>query len=328
MKNSAFVAFVILVVLLIQLTEFTFLFLTIRSNVLESILNEKQQQQLFLAKQISLSLQTDIHGVQDKLELLAQQPALVADPASCQKELQKASDILYLKVGNVARLDKNATVDCSLDLALLKTNGMKRSHIKQIFEDPRHEAVFSPMILSTVHKGMTSVMHVPLFTRAGVFVGTLGAPIYFNELKEKYLKNLLLDRKSYLTIVDANGDILYDRDAKNVGKNIFSSQQSANLYSLKLSEVVKKALSEKEGYTAIKAGKQQYIEAFATAEVFKNRKWIVILSTSTDDIISQLDSRNGFAGMSAFVTFLVSFIFILLTAKLFLFFFIKSLIKR
>lgn len=327
MKNPRFTVFVFMLVIILQTVELLGFIYFIRSNLIHTFLNGKKEQQLFTAKQIVLNLESDIHGVEDKLKLLSLQQSVLGDVPTCQEEFKKVSSILYQKVGNLARLNKKGIVDCSLDPKILNVGGNPKGHVKQIFEDPHHESVFGPMKPSALNKGMTSVMHVPLFNKNGVFIGTIGAPILFNELEEKYLKNILIDPRLHLVIVDTNGDILYDKNKGNIGKNAFSDSLKNDVYFNQLSQLTKKALAENDGSTTLRSSLGEQIAAYSVANVFKERKWVVILTASTKDIISEF-SQNGFAGMNPLLTIVFSIIFILVTAKIFLFFFLKYQMKN
>ena len=101
-------------------------------------------------------------------------------------------------------MNADGIFDCSHNRTAIGVNGPERvAHLKTIIEDPEHRPVMGriiPPAAGTVSTGPVTSFHVPIFGKDGMFLGTLGGAINFNDLKDKYLKDVAILEQGYATI--------------------------------------------------------------------------------------------------------------------------------
>jgi methyl-accepting chemotaxis protein len=147
-----------------------------------------------------------------------------------------------------------------------------------------------PGVAST---GPATSFHVPIFDTSGKFLGTLGGAINFNDLKDKFLKNVTILQQGYAVIQDDNNDILYHPRTEFMGKNVWSEEmQNVTGRNKDLNEMFKNIAAGKKGTSRYTFEGKEKIAAFAPAAVFPGRVWGVVVTVPLEDIQKVLLTTN------------------------------------
>ena len=270
----------------------------LRSQLVENFTAEEQNHEMAFAETIANTLRLEMVNNLTLFTQLAELPEIQSpDPAVCNQKL----DDLFLKYGgkltNIGRMNAQGIFDCSRNRTAIGVNGPERApHLKQIMEDPKHQPVLGRIIApaaGAVQTGPTTSFHVPIFDKSGKFLGTLGGAINFNDLRDKYLKDVVILQQGYAVINDDNGDILYHPRTEFMGKNVWSEEmQTITGRSPDLNQMWKDVAAGKKGATRYAFEGKQKIAAYAPAAVFPGRVWGVIITVPLEDLQRILLTQN------------------------------------
>ena len=293
--------------LLISINIITFLLIlasalvftkVLKSQLVENFIDEEQNHEMSFAENIANTLQSEMESQITLFTQMTELPEIQSpDPAVCNQKL----DDLFLKYGkkltNIGRMNAQGIFDCSHNRAAIGTDGPKVApHLKQIMEDPEHRPVMGriiPPAAGSVSAGPVTSFHIPIFDKSGKFLGTLGGAINFNDLKDKYLKDVAILEQGYAAIQDDNGDILYHPRAEFMGKNVWSEEmQNITGRSKDLNEMWKNVFAGKKGTTRYVFEGKEKIAAYAPAAVFPGRVWGVVITVPLEDLQKVLLTQN------------------------------------
>jgi len=270
----------------------------LRSQLVENFTEEEQNHEMAFAETIANTLRLEMENNLALFTLLAQLPEIQStDTAVCNKKL----DDLFLQYGgkliNIGRMNAKGFFDCSHNRAAIGVNGPNVApHLKTIIEDPEHRPVLGRLIAPTAgsaNTGPVTSFHVPIFDKSGTFLGTLGGAINFNDLRDKYLKDVAILQQGYATITDDNGDILYHPRTEFMGKNVWSEEvQNITGRSPDLNQMWKDVAAGKKGTTRYMFEGKEKIAAYAPATVFPGRIWGVVITVPLEDLQKVLLTQN------------------------------------
>lgn len=293
--------------LLISINIITFLLILGAALIFTSILkgqlvnnftNEEQNHEMAFAENIANTLQSEMESQVTLFMQLTELPEVQSsDPAVCNQKL----DDLFLKYGkkltNIGRMNAKGIFDCSHNRTAIGVNGPEKApHLKQIIEDPEHRPVMGriiPPAPGAASAGPVTSFHVPIFDKNGKFLGTLGGAINFNDLKAKYLQDVVVLQQGYAAIIDDNGDQLYHPRAEFVGKNVWSEEmQNLTGRNKDLNEMWKDVSAGKKGVARYTFEGKEKIAAYAPAMVFPGRIWGVFITVPLEDLQKVLLTQN------------------------------------
>ncbi len=270
----------------------------LRNQLVENFTKEEQNHEMAFAETIANTLRLEMENNLTLLTQLAQLPEIQSpDPAVCNQKL----DDLFLKYGgklvNIGRMNAKGIFDCSHNRAAIGVNGPNVApHLKTIINDPEHRPVLGriiPPAAGAAQTGPVTSFHVPIFDKNGAFLGTLGGAINFNDLRDKYLKDVVILQQGYATIQDDNGDTLYHPRTEFMGKNVWSEEmQNITGRSKDLNEMWKNVAAGKKGTTRYIFEGKEKIAAYAPAAVFPGRVWGVVITVPLEDLQKVLLTQN------------------------------------
>lgn len=319
-KRTLLIGINIIAVLSISVTGWFFT-TALRDQTITNFIGEEQNHEMAYAVSIANTLRLEMENNVTLLTQLTQLPEIQsADPEVCNQKL----DELFFKYGgkltNIGRMNAKGIFDCSHNRTAIGVNGPERApHLKQIIEDPEHRPVLGRLIPPTpgaASTGPVTSFHVPIFGKDGTFLGTLGGAINFNDLRDKYLKDVTILQQGYAVINDDNGDTLYHPRAEFMGKNVWSEEmQTITRRSPDLNEMWKNVAAGKKGTTRYTFEGKEKIAAYAPAVVFPGRNWGVVITVPLKDLQKVLLTQNidrTFLQLVLTMVGITSIIFILL----------------
>lgn len=243
---------------------------------------------LQLATEISNALEEEINCTIDHLNLISQLPEVkYGGTKECSNKLREMNGLMYDKLGNISRLNKDGVFDCGLVDDIVGVDANEYPYIQKILSDPEHNPVMSRAIMFqyTDHEKYLVAIHIPVYDDNNNFKGTLGAAIYFDEIYDSYIKEIVKDGKDLIYLIDDNGDILYHPNPDFVGRNQNDQyMQTVLLKSPEWQDLVRDSQSGVPGTKKYVINDEQILSSYAPASVFPNRHWSVITSTPTTKI--------------------------------------------
>jgi len=270
----------------------------LRSQLVENFTVEEQDHEMAFAETIANTLRLEMENNLALFTLLAQLPEIQSpDPTVCNKKLDELFLTYGKKLTNISRMNAKGIFDCSHNRATIGVNGPSVApHLKTIIEDPEHRPVLGRIIApatGATNTGPVTSFHVPIFDKGGVFLGTLGGAINFNDLRDKYLKDVAILQQGYATINDDNGDTLYHPRTEFMGKNVWSEEmQNITGRSPDLNQMWKDVVAGKKGTVRYVFEGKEKIAAYAPAAVFPGRVWGVIITVPLEDLQKILLTTN------------------------------------
>jgi signal transduction histidine kinase len=263
----------------------------IKDRLAANLLTEYQRQERQAANEVAQNLENNIASVQDKLNLLATMPEVIgSDATKCNDKLAEGFAVINTKVGNLGRVNADGYFYCSINKTLLGIKAEKLgAYIPQIFNDPKHTPVLSRAILPPGANTYVAALHVPVYDAQKRFQGTVGGAVYFNELQDKYLKNITFAQNGYIVLIDDNGDILYHPKSEVIGKNYTAEDVKQKLgYSVELTDAIQKAMHGESGTLQFSVKEGGRLAAYTKAQVMPGHHWTVFVVVPTIEASAEL----------------------------------------
>ncbi len=263
---------------------------SVKNKMTDNLVDVYAEQELLVAKQVAKITSGEVEDIREKLNLIAKLPEVkTGDTETCNKKLTEVLSGMEEKLSNIGRMNAQGVFDCSVNPAALGVDGKKIAHLKQIIEDPKHEAVLGyliPPAPDAADPQYVTSLHVPRYDDNGNFIGTLGGAINFGQFQEQFLKDIKFLKQGYPVVQDDNGDILMHPRKDLMGKNMWSEEiQKLTGKNQKFNDAIKIAAEQgKEGkarYTF--EGKEKVLVA-VPANIFPNRRWVVSVTVPIEDI--------------------------------------------
>lgn len=280
-----------------------------RDNLTDRLVELLGKNQLTVTTQTAEILKTRMTNLEERLNLIVQIPEVASDNASnCNQKLAELFDNMQSKVDNLARIDSRGVITCAVNQKIVGTSALlDRPHIKQIFDDPKHQPVLSSVFIAPgANKNAISVV-VPI-SAAGKFSGTLNGTIYLNELDNKYLSDITLSGFGFPLILDQKGNFLYHPQEEFIGKSFFSQDFQKQIgKDPNLNALVKNTGTEQSGTLRVKFDGEPQLITYVIKEVFPNTNWLII-STATVNNLRNTIFDAGLNSVFFSITILLSLI--------------------
>jgi len=287
-KKALFIIITFIAVLLVIAAASVSAFI-IRDKIINNLVDQYAQQEQTIAKDTAKILEAEISSVAEKLTIISQIPQVQkGETEVCNSKLKEILNSMEDRVRNLGRMDKDGIFNCSVTESTIGVDGTQYEHLAEIINT--HQPVLGRVILPAQEGGdLVTSLHVPIFDENGNFIGTLGGAIYFNDLKEKYLKDISFAQQGYVVLQDDNGDILFHPKVDFVGKNIWGEEmQKAINESEEINAMTRAVASGKSGTQRYVFEGKEKIAAYAPANIFNDRIWPVVVTVPIEDVNSAL----------------------------------------
>lgn len=325
-KRLLAIAFIIVIV---ELLLVIFIIDATRNKISQSLILTAYEKEKLVASQISHSLEQDFIAVQDMLNLVALSPEIqTGTDSACQAKLTQVFPIIEKKIANIVRINEKGIVYCAVNRDSIGINVLTNKELKDFFDVPDHKPTLHRIVLSPVSKKYVAGIHVPVVTPKGEFKGSIGGVVYFDELEKKYFKDFKLLERGRLTLIDDNGDILYNPVFPEiVGKNLLSDEILNQISELDREDYKSQIAMVLSGIRENVVGTARYhyypnpemIAVYHPVEILENRHWAVLVSVPIEDIINQINKESLIAGFKNFSILGVAMIAIVFITQISLF---------
>ena len=334
-KKLLAIAFIIVIV---ELLLIMFLVDATKNKISQSLILNAYEVDKQLAAQISKSLEQDLKAVQNKLSLIALFPEIqTGSSESCSKKLDQVFPLVEGKVANLVKINEKGELYCAINRESIGINVLENEDLKKIILAPEHKPVLHRVVLSSVSNKYVAGIHVPVVSQ-GVFEGSIGGVVYFDELKDKYFKDFTLLESGRVMLIDDNGDVLYHPTSPElVGKNLLSDEIVNQLSELDREDYKRQLEQVLDGIRHNVSGTIQYqyqansemIAVYHPVEILPDRHWAVIVTVPLEEITSQVDKDPLIAGFKNFSALAIAMIVTVLITQISLFvYFISHLNKH
>ncbi len=289
-----------------------FIFQHVYKGFLNGLISQHSQENLASAKQTAATLEEEIKSTEDKLKLISKIPEIRdGDTESCNQKLVEIAG-LNPRISNIGRVGVDKKFKCSLNKVLIGTDAEKLGpYINKIFTDPSHKAVMS-RIIKVPAGGYAVALHVPVIDENGLFAGTVGGAIYFDEFSEKFLKNIKVSDQGYVVLQDDDGTIFYHPQKELIGQNRrpHTPQEIATASAI-TNMIIKSSKDGTSGTSRYISSldNEEKVGSYAPAEVSPGRRWMVIVTVPIEKILAApiiTESKKVFEQL--LILFLVSII--------------------
>src|SRR3990167_8495199 len=332
-KKLLAIAFIIVIV---ELLLIMFLVDATKNKISQSLILNAYEVDKQLAAQISRSLEQDLKSVQNKLSLIALFPEIqTGSSESCSKKLDQVFPLVEGKVANLVKINEKGELYCAINRESIGINVLENEDLKKIILAPEHKPVLHRVVLSPVSNKYVAGIHVPVVSQ-GVFEGSIGGVVYFDELKDKYFKDFTLLESCRVMLIDDNGDILHNPTfPEMVGKNLLSDEIVNQLSELDREDYKRQLEQVLDGIRHNVAGTADYqpnsemIAAYHPVEILEDRHWAVVVMIPIEEIVNQVDKDPLIAGFKNFSALAMAMIATVLITQISLFvYFISHLNKH
>lgn len=285
--------FIVAITIAIALATAVFgawLITNVKEGVSAKLVADYERQEDLIATRVAMSVQKDIKEIENELMVMALAPEVIdlSEPA-CSKKMQEYFKVVGSHIGNLGRATKDGVFACSLNKALI---GAKASafgdYVQRLIDDPEHKTVMSRKVKPTGLTTYAAAVHVPVYDKAGQFAGTLGGAIYFDQIKDKNLKDVTFGTSGFAVLLDDNGDILYHPQSEFVGQNVHT-EELRNLFLPRdaLSGMVLRIKDKPQGSVHYEFEGHEKVAAFKAFDV-PGRQMIAVVTVDVADIKSVL----------------------------------------
>lgn len=273
-----------IIISLVLLVIVSFLNKSAQKDIEEMAMNEHSEHLQIITREVTKTLGVEIDNVQEKLNIIAQIPEIRSgDTKTCSRKLKEIYENMHVKLGNIGRVNEDGIFYCGVVDSIVGVDGKKYPYIRKIISDPAHKPVLSRAIMFeyTDHVEYLVALHVPVFDEVGTFIGTLGGAIYFDEIQDKYFKDVASLDGGDVFLQDDNGDVLYNPNSDFLGRNV-NDEYMQNIWaeSQELQDLIKNAQAGLIGTKKyIYRGKWK-IAAYESVHIFEDRYWPLIVTIS------------------------------------------------
>lgn len=283
--STSYIAFAL--VILLALTVSLLSKWLIERELKISLTERYSSEQAETARQTAYDLERTVDTVKDKLELIARIENIKSlDSKTCNTEIHEIISSIGSSLGNLGRLNPEGVFYCSYNKKLLGRKGSDLgTYVTDIFNDPQHRPVMSRMILPEGSDSYVLAVHVPVYDKNHKFIGTLGGAISAKKMAEDFLGKVVIGQTGFVSVVDDNGDIIYNKDLSLIGKNRNSDEiQELTHHNDVLNQAFEDAKQGKSSKVSYFVGKEERFGVISSIEVLPGRRWIVSGVIPTEEI--------------------------------------------
>ena len=297
---SVFVlAFLIVLSLIIILGQF------FHQSLQEEMAGQFNQQQLLLAREVSLTIATFIDHVYRDLHVIARIPDI--DQIRRNSRVRTITEGITFNIQNetvvtVRVVDRNGVVlfDSSFpgreggDLS--KTDYFEKARLL-----PRNEKFITDLIPESPEKPDSKefIVATPIYTHAGEgpaeFRGLVLAVLSLDGITRKYLAPVKSGKRGYAWMMDSEGTLLYHpTQATMVGKNLYHSDHSCFACHRSFDTEKKMIEGRTDTFGSYEApGGENKLAAFYKFSIAR-RSWLVVVSAPYSDVTALMQKSRIF----------------------------------
>ncbi len=310
-----------ILVLLVVLSFIIILGQFFQQSLQEEMANQFNQQQLFLAREVAMNIESFTDHVYTNLKVISQLPDI--DRIHVDPRVRSVTELINFSLRNQALvstrvLDRNGILlyDSSSPgrekVDLSKTDYFEKARVL-----PRNEKLITDLFDDPVsHQGSKDfIVAVPIYQQqrnreSHVFMGIVLAVLSVDGITERYLSPIKSGTRGYAWMMDSEGTLLYHpTKPEMVGKNLYQTDKTCFQChkSFNSEKIMIEGREETSGYYEAPGGERK-LAAFYKFPIAR-KSWIVVVSAPYSDIIGLMQKSRLFYSLliiSIFVTTLAA----------------------
>jgi signal transduction histidine kinase len=270
----------------------------IKNHLQSKLVNDFSSEEVAIGKGVGASIFDRFNGIEAALTATAISPSIQSsNPAVCNPALQEYYGALKNWIGNLARVNDQGILYCSINHALLnKPASSLGTYVQTLFNDPQHKPVLSSEITVPNVKGYIVALHIPVYTGNHQFAGSIGGAVYLNQLSSDLISRVKFAKTGYVSVIDQNGDFIYSHITKHIGESFFSKQiqdqpglnvKSLNKAILNASKYGKPQIVTFLGLKGVKK-----IASVQSVNIVPGHRWVILVSVPENEIANQYFSSG------------------------------------
>jgi PAS domain S-box-containing protein len=273
-----------------------FLFYSFYKEAKNSAITKLNEEQKIHARQAARGIEDFFATWSRNLNSLSKMDAIIDNDAVGKRYLKIFYGANQEQIKSITRLDESGKILYNFPSSSSVGNDISdQKHVRELLRD--HKPVISDVFKAV--EGFDSVaLHVPVFS-GGVFKGSIGILINFENLTKRYLDVIKIGATGYAWVVSRDGTVLYSPVAGVTGKSVFGNIKDYP----SLVVMVNDMLKGHEGAAAYTfdrtgdrdAGQTRKYAVYMPVQI-GNTFWSIAVASSEQDVLSGLISfRNKLA---------------------------------
>jgi len=320
-QNEVFTPTRFVFVLLVVLSFIIILGQFFQRSLQEEMANQFNQQQLFLAREVAMNIESFTDRVYQNLKVISQLPDI--ELINVDPRVRSMAESINFSLRNKALvstqvLDRNGILlyDSSSPgrekVDLSKTDYFAKARVL-----PRNEKLITDLFDDSVTHQISKefIVAVPVYQQlkkrnSPVFMGIVLAVLSVDGITERYLSPIKSGTKGYAWMLDSEGTLLYHpTKPEMVGKNLYQTDKTCFQChkSFNSEKIMIEGSEQTSGYYVAPGGERK-LAAFYKFPIAR-KSWIVVVSAPYSDIISLMQKSRLFYSLliiSIFVTTLAA----------------------
>lgn len=291
MKKSltieALIFYIVLAFFLVIISQMVF------DSAMNTVSKTYAERQCLLAKQSLETIRLIIQEVYTELIFLSKIPDIkTLDKNTLSKTLWTIYNAKSSSIASLSRMGPDGKLVSTVPFPELDgTDISSQEHIKKVLST-HNPVIGGPLNVVQGFKAM--VIHVPIFEKDTIFVGTIAASFKFEFLIEQFIQPLMEDSGD-VWISNQFGQLIYHNRFESSSKEIATTFSSSDKKVLNF--LANPQTLDKGGFVYRDLNGKQHIFSFTTLEIVPDNKWTLgidrMISSATGILI---DLRNKFFG--------------------------------
>lgn len=301
--------------------------LRIKSTFKSRAVDQYSKMELIIAEQVANILGHDIEDIFQKLNIISQSKEVRGNDAqSINKKLDEIFPVIGPSVSHLARTNSEGLVIGATRRELIGQNLTTIApELKKIFTDKEYNPVLTRMrsfLVPGIEIDLIA-LHLPIINENGIFIGTLGAAIYLENI-QSHLKDIEFVKRGYVVLSDDNGDVLFHPRKDLIGKNSWGEEIQGMFREGKeeLNSLLKAMFSGEKGIKFYHFEGDEKVCAYTSANLLGERRFGVTVTVPVNDIYEETGINSLFTQLVAIMAVVVALVFLL-----FYLFTIKTIVK-
>ena len=277
-----------------MLVAFGILLWSAYDSVRDQTISEFNKQQLLLAQAAALGISQQVSHIKESLLSLSQSPDVIEMSPQGQQVIQRFASVDREHIKALTRMDANGIILYTFPYveSSIGADISQQAHVKKLLAD--HEPCVSEVFRAV--QGYDAIaIHVPVFNQ-GEFAGSVAALIPFDQLAEKFLKEIQPSKSGYAWVIGRDGTELYCPVPGHTGHSVFET--SGDFPSIiEMAEHMMRKESGSTTYTYNRIGNTKIKPITKHAAYYPvdlgNTYWSIVVATPEQDVLATMEGfRN------------------------------------
>jgi len=274
-------------------------------------ITEFNKQQMIMAEQAAQGITAFMEHLADDLDNINYMKDALSSNAEGMGIVQDYYNRNSGTVKSITRMDAKGRILWTVphNKKVVGADISSQEHVEYLLRE--HKTSLSD-VFTAVQGYMAIALHVPVF-RNGEFRGSLGVLLDFDNLSEKYIKQIKLGEGGYAWMLSAKGTELYCPVPGHIGKTIYeTSSMFPDVISMAERMMRGEKGSTSYNYNLIKekfVGVEKKHASFTPVKLF-NTHWSIVVATPEKQILVHMIGIRNKLILTAFFLLFINIVFV------------------